>query len=1039
MANATETYTSEIRKALAEGNATEHTHRPALKSFIESLRAGITATNEPARIACGSPDFIVTKQSLPLGYIEAKDVGTDLVALEESDQLQRYRAGLRNLILTDYLTFRLYRDGEFVQVAHIATWNEKSGLKAVGPDAMAKLHQLLELFLDFDAPTIGEARELAQRMAKAARLLHDLILEVFAKEGTTGNLHAQLDAFRKVLIADLKVEDFADMYAQTIAYGLFAARCNTTSGATFTRQHAGHDLPKTNPFLRKLFNTIAGADLDDRIAWAVDDLANVLAKADMESILQDFGVATQQRDPVVHFYETFLAAYNPALREMRGVYYTPEPVVDYIVRSTEALLIRDFGLPDGLADHSKTKVKLGTKAPKKKGQEIELHKVQILDPACGTGTFLRSVLALIETRFKGSEGLWQSYVSDHLLPRVYGFELLMAPYAVAHMKLGLQLQESGYDFGADERLRVFLTNSLEEGHELAGLPLFAQWLADEAAAASEVKRDAPIMVIVGNPPYSGHSSNKGAWIEKLMEEYKRSPELKKPAQAKWLSDDYVKFIRFGQWRIDETGYGILAFISNHGWLDNPTFLDMRDSLMTSFTDIYVLDLHGNKKKKEVAPDGTEDRNVFDIQQGVAISIFVKRPTKKPSTEVRHAEIWGDREQKYDWLLSHDVTTTQWTSFVPRAPKKLFIPQDEALLDEYEMGWSIADAMNVNGPLAPGVVTTHDEFAISFSKDEAAKKVEAFMGTATEEQAREIWRLCTTDQWSYERAKNDLPQINLESLIVPILYRPFDVRWTVYDRNVAVHRRERVMSHMLQPNLALVTARSNKSPDADHFFCSQVIVETKCGESTTQSVTIPLWLYPTVGNQGLFGDNGATRTANFSPAFIQAVETRIGATVDPEQLFSYIYAAFLSPSYRARFGTFLKRNYPRVPLPSDNTQYLALATIGDRLIRLHTLRDLGAGQPDFPVSGSNRVDKSLFDGSRVFINKDQYFAPVAKGVWEYHIGGYLPAQRWLKDRRNRLLSYDELSHYRRVIAAISETITLQDRIDEALPDLGSERT
>jgi predicted helicase len=475
------------------------------------------------------------------------------------------------------------------------------------------------------------------------------------------------------LIADLSVDQFADMYAQTIAYGLFAARCNH-AGPGFSRDHAGRELPKTNPFLRKLFNTIAGADLDDRIAWAVDDLADMLARADMPLILADFGKATRHEDPVVHFYETFLAAYDPKLRETRGVYYTPEPVVHYIVRSIDLILQTRFQLKDGLAD--KSTVKIEPRGPGKKKAKIETHRVQILDPACGTGTFLHAVIAKMQDRFLKAKGLWPGYVAAHLLPRVYGFELLMAPYAVAHMKLGLQLHESGYDFATDERLRVFLTNSLEEAHEFAGLPLFAQWLADEAAAASNVKRDVPIMVVLGNPPYSGISSNRGDWIEGLVDQYKKEPDGEPLQEHKhWLRDDYVKFIRFAQWRIEQTGYGILGFISNHGYLDNPTFRGMRYRLMQTFDHIYVLDLHGNSKKKEKAPDGSKDENVFDIQQGVAICLMIRTSTKaQPAATIHHAELWGTREKKYTWLTAHDVTATQWTRLEPELPFLFFYPR-----------------------------------------------------------------------------------------------------------------------------------------------------------------------------------------------------------------------------------------------------------------------------------------------------------------------------------------------------------------------------
>lgn len=1026
MTTTTSDYIKQIDAALKAGNATEHTHRPALKALLEGLGDNITATNEPQRIECGSPDYVVTRGSVPLGYVEAKDVGADLDKISESEQLRRYRGSLRNLVLTDYLEFRLYRNGELVQSGRLAR-PQKNGALRRESGGDAQVETLLRWFFTADVPTVASPRELAERMARLACLLHDLIREVFKHEGRRGDLHAQYDAFCTVLIGDLSVDQFADMYSQTIAYGLFAARCNH-AGHGFTRQHAGHELPKTNPFLRKLFNTIAGADLDDRIAWAVDDLAELLARADMEAILEDFGRATRQEDPVVHFYETFLAAYNPKLREMRGVYYTPEPVVDYIVRSVDLLLIQDFGLKDGLAHKGKVKQILETPHGKQKTKQIETHRVQILDPACGTGTFLHAVVAQIRSKFTGARGLWPAYVAEHLLPRLYGFELLMAPYAVAHMKLGLQLQESGYDFAADQRLRVFLTNSLEEAHEFSGMPLFAQWLAEEADAASEVKRTAPIMVVLGNPPYSGHSANKGKWIEHLMEDYKQSPELKKPAQAKWLSDDYVKFMRFAQWRIQQTGYGILGFITNHGWLDNPTFLDMRASLMATFDAIYVLDLHGNSKKRETAPDGGKDENVFDIQQGVAISLFVKRGAGEGATEISHAELWGSREDKYAWLAQHSVDNTPWRAFTPPAPRRFFVPQDEGLLSEYERGWSIVEVMNQNGDPAPGIVTTHDEFAISWTREEAIAKVERMLATSSEEEARSIWRLCSQNQWNYDRAKLELASGEWRDSVIPILYRPFDVRWTVYNRNVAVHRRERVMNHLLRPNLAIITARSNKSPQPDHIFCADIPVETKCGESTTQSTTIPLWIYT---EAGLFGDDGEKRF-NFSLSFLAALKDRIsGLHANPEDVLAYIYSILWSPGYRARYGAFLRRDFPRIPLPANAALFKKLVALGHELMDLHLLRSVGPKEPDYPVAGNNRVDDVRFLSERIYINAEQYFDDVSEAVWETRIGGYQVAHKWLKDRKGRMLTFDELSHYRRIIAALYETLRLQAKIDAAI--------
>lgn len=1050
--DALKNYLAAIEQALKAGNATEHTHRPALKAFIEALGgADVRATNEPKQIACGAPDFIVARGVVPLGYVEAKDVGIDLAKAEKSEQLGRYRESLGNLVLTDYLEFRWYLDGELRLAASLPR-PDKNGRIRWNADDASEVAQLLGQFIAADIPLKATPQDLATRMAGMGKLIRVLIEQTFKAEDDKGELHGQFEAFRKVLIDSLTAPQFADMYAQTLCYGLFAARCNVPAQG-FTRQKAASALPKTNPFLRKLFNTIAGPDLDERIAWAVDQLAELLARADMAAILADFGKRTRQEDPVVHFYETFLAAYDPKMREARGVYYTPEPVVGYIVRSIDAILRRDFGLREGLAHAGKIRLARAAE-PRSRGdaklgktktaptESYETHRLQILDPATGTGTFLYAVIAKIREQFEGNAGAWPGYVAEHLLPRLFGFELLMAPYAVAHMKLGLELEQSGYDFASDERLGVFLTNTLEEAHELTGLPLFTQWLAEESRAAASIKRDAPVMVVLGNPPYSGHSSNKGEWIENLMQDYKQSPELKKPAQAKWLSDDYVKFIRFAQWRIQQTGHGVLGFVTNHGYLDNPTFMDMRRSLLRDFDEIYLLDLHGNSKKKEKAPDGGKDENVFDIQQGVAIGLFVRHADTERSSNhvarVHYANLFGLRHEKYAALDDSDVSTTEWKRFEPAAPTWLFVEQNAELLNEYEHGWSLRDVFSPNGDPAPGIVTTHDEFAISWTKEEAAAKVERLLATTTEAEARELFTLCSQDQWRYQRAKNELADGSWREKIVPILYRPFDVRWTVYDRNVAVHRRERLSEHMLGgPNYSLITARSNKSDSVDHFFVTTGLQETKCGERTTQSQGFPLWLYPTDTPADLLDTAPREKRANLSPEFVAALNKAIGTTPSPEDTLAYIYAVLYSPGYRARYADFLKRDFPRIPLTASRKLFDTLVGIGRELIALHVMDTVLPRITTFDVPGDNTVDKvrwapdSQGGTGRIHINAAQYFGKVPAAVWDMHIGGYRVAEKWLKDRKGRPLTYDDLTHYQSVIAALARTLALQTGIDDAI--------
>ncbi|MCL1469315.1 N-6 DNA methylase [Argonema antarcticum] len=609
-----DTYLKSIQKNLQKGS--ERSHYPALKDLLDDPVKGIDAVIEEKGNKAGIPDFTVKRRELLVGYVEAKDVGLDLDQIEKTEQLKRYLEAFPNLILTNYIEFRWYVNGKRRQKEILADLNGDK-LQAKNTD---KITALLDQFLNYTGEIISSPEDLARQMARLTKAILLATETALDLEATEGELHQLKQGFSEVLLPDISDSDFADMYAQTISYGLFTARvghAQNPAGEQFTRRTAGTYIPATNPFLKRLFNTIVETDAISQIDWAIDDLVQLLSQVDMGNILENFGRRTRQEDPVVHFYETFLAAYNSALRKSRGVYYTPEPVVSFIVRSIDAILKDRFDLPLGLADNSKDPV---TQKP----------RVQILDPATGTGTFLYEVVKQIYRNLEeiGMANQWDSYVRENLLNRLFGFELLMAPYAIAHLKLGLQLQELGYQFKGKQRLGIYLTNTLDEALKKSEI-LFGQYVAQEANEASTIKRDTPVMVVLGNPPYSYESSNKGQWISSLVRDYYQvNGQPLNEKNPKGLQDDYVKFIRFGQWRIDRTGSGILAFITNHGYLDNPTFRGMRQSLEKTFDEIYVMDLHGNSKKKEVAPDGLPDQNVFDIQQGVAVAIMVKYPKEK---------------------------------------------------------------------------------------------------------------------------------------------------------------------------------------------------------------------------------------------------------------------------------------------------------------------------------------------------------------------------------------------------------------------------
>ena len=1082
-----ENYIDNIQTNLQAGNSTEHTHRLALQNLVQSLAQGIIATNEPKRIACGAPDYIVTKSHAPLGYIEAKDIGKCLNKIEKDSQIKRYLGSLNNLIVTDYLEFRWYFNGEKRLAAKLAngiTGNRKLKLE---PEGAKQLTQLLNGFLTVESPIINTPKELAQRMARQAQLIRDLICQALQQDSENSELRSQLKSFRDVLLRDLTNEQFADMYAQTITYGMFTARYNTPDVKGFNRRSAAFDLPKTNPFLRKTFNHIAGSEIDNRIAWVVDDLAEMLRRSDMPSILRDFGKKTRTEDPIVYFYEHFLAEYDPKLRKSRGVYYTPEPVVSYIVRSVDYILKQDFGVKKGLADNSKVEVP----NPNGKGT-VESHKVLILDPAIGTGTFIDKTIDHIHASFGENRGMWSGYVKEHLLPRLFGFELMMASYTVAHLKLGLKLKELGYKFDSDERLGVFLTNTLEKGFQITLPDGFTKWIQDESDYAKKIKQDSPVMVIMGNPPYSGNSKNTGEWIRNLLRgkdtineqvtsnyfEVDGKPLGEK--NPKYLNDDYVKFIRFAQWRIEQTGYGVLAFVTNHSYLDNPTFRGMRQSLLETFDDIYVLDLHGNSKKKERCPDGSKDQNVFDIQQGTAISIFVKKPnSKKRQATVHHAHRWGVREEfagrgknkelvggKYHWLGENELKTTEWEKLKPQSPDYFFIPRNTELLTEYEQGWKVTDIMAVN---SVGIVTARDKLTIHWSKENVWNTVSDFASLPSEEARKKYDLGKDVRDWKVELAQKDIltdcktnikATIPSKKNITPILYRPFDFRYTYYTgKSKGFHcmPRNEVMQHMFKSkNLGLITTRQTKNQW--DVGISRFIIGHKSIAGYDPNYLFPLYLYPTEKEPTLFNLESTSNTPgdrkpNLSDEFISDFAIRLGInylpdgkgdrvkTFAPEDIFAYMYAVFHSPNYRERYGEFLKTDFPRLPLTSQPKLFKQLCELGDRLIALHLMEEHGKEIASYPIEGDNVVDKVRYsepkadESGKVWINKTQYFDGVPQQVWDFYIGGYQVCHKWLKDRKSRTLSYEDLTHYQNIVSAISETIKIMKNIDRTINDFG----
>jgi len=962
----------------------EALYRPALQNLLASLLPHMTVSNEPTRRECGAPDYIIQRNGLPAAFVEAKDIGdADLMGHgSNKEQFDRYKAALGNIVFTDYLDFLFFRDSEMVGNVRIAEPTDN----AIVPikDNFDKFLALIETLAASAPQRISSPGRLAQVMAAKTRLMAEAI-ESAIQGGGNSPLAGELEAFREVLIHDITPSDFADIYAQTITYGMFAARLHATihqanGDAVFGRREAAELIPKTNPFLRRLFQTIAGFDLDDRISWIVDDLAEAFGATDMGAVMEGFGRFSKKADPVIHFYENFLSVYDPNLRKKRGVWYTPLPAVRFIVRAVDEILQKDFGLPMGLADASKVRVNI-------EGQgQVEMHKVQILDPAAGTGTFLGEAVKLVHERFEGQAGLWQSYVEQHIIPRLNGFELMMAPYAMAHLKLYWMLSETGFNPSGKQRLRVCLTNSLEERHPDTGT-LFAQFLANEANA---VKRDAPVMVVMGNPPYAVSSSNKGEWITGLLCAYKKDLDER---NIQPLSDDYIKFIRLGQHFIEKNGEGILAYISNNSFLDGLIHRQMRKCLLDAFDKIYILDLHGNAMKKETAPGGGKDENVFDIQQGVSINIFVKTRAaakqKKRAARVLHCGLWGRRDNKLDFLLDNSLGSIQWQELTFGDENYFFVPKDLALKEKYEKGFKVSELFNVS---TSGVKTHDDDTLIGFTPF---------------------------------RSNNHL-----------YAYRPFDTRYIDYDLKKVARHRFPVMKHfVLGENIGLVVSRQAVTDNWSHVQVVNHITDNRIHYSNKGIPNVcPLYLY---SEQGYAAK--PSRVPNLDPETVQKIASSTGLTFEEEKtggknrfapidLFDYVYAVLHSPSYREKYLEVLKIDFPRVPYPAGADQFRRLADIGAELRKLHLMEHpaLDVLITKFPAKGSGVVEKVLWEPSgdgtkgRVWINAEQFFGEVPADAWDFCIGGYRPAQKWLKDRKDRELCPDEIVHYQRMIAALKMT-------------------
>jgi predicted helicase len=1021
-------YFKNIKKEYSTRNYTEFSFRTPFENFIKSLDKDYDVHQEQKRMrGVGAPDFKAFRKAVNVGYIETKDLGLNLDEIIKTEQLGKYIRGIDNLILTNYCQFILIRKGENIFNVNLFDITDLHGKDIkFNDDVLDRFQKLIDNFFGFKYSTIKSAPELARELSKKARLLKDIAkdqleddLKILNDGGTPSPVYNFYTGIQE-LIRDINIDDAADAYAQTITYGIFLAK--THHHEKIERANLITDIPESIALIRMivmniLFNRSAHLD----IVWIIEDIIDILNATEIEKILSDIDErGKKDKDPFLFFYEDFLQLYDPEKRKHFGEYYTPRPVVNFIVNVTNQILKDDFDKPKGLAEDG----------------------VTILDPGVGTGTFLwiTYLLTFKELKDHGLKGVINQKIREHILKDFYGFEISIISYIIAHLKLTTLLGRWGYIVKNDERVQVYLTNTLERNETHSLLP-FMQELSQESIKAGKIK-EKPILAIIGNPPYHGLSANKGEWINELLKEgYERADGSKDDgyykvdgkslgeANPKWLQDDYVKFIRFAQWKIDKSGQGILAFINNHAYIDNPTFRGMRESLLQSFNRIYILNLHGNARQKEKCPDGTKDENVFDIQQGVAINIFVKNK-KFTDTKVFYANLWGHRNFKFEWLdkLALDspnwLKTINWQEVKTKSPEYYFIPRDYSCENAYNKYVKITEIF----PLySAGIVTARDDFTIKFKPEDVWTTISEFIILDPEVARKKYTLRNDVRDWKVNLAQKDvLTSGKDKEKIIPLLYRPFDTRYTYYtgnSRGFHCMPRSEVMNNMfIKDNIGLITVR--KAPpnsSCNYFFISDKIISNGVIRSDNQSIDtfFPLYRYNQKGQ----------KEPNLSTTISDKINKLYSKSISSEEILFYTYAVLYSLKYREKFSESLKSDFPRIPFVENYQLFKKLSVYGKELVDLHLMKTQFSTETKFEVQGSNIIKVVKYDDGKIYINTEQYFEGVPNNIWDFFIGGYQVLDKWLKSHKNRELSGTEIEQFLQIIEIIKKTIEIMIKIDE----------
>jgi len=1013
-----EKYQKYFNKIKEIGKITELSHRTALENLLNEIKPNknIKIIQEPKREkGFGAPDFRVEVNEAIIGYIETKDIGTNLNKTIRTTQIKKYLAVTENLIITNYYDFILMYDKD----------NRENAILFDEPDIdkrssklenenIIQVGRLFEKFFFSEPLKINNSKKLATCLAVRGRTLKEFIIEIFKQDNDdnfTLRLKGLHNTFKTSLVEDLTIEEFSDAFTQTVLYGYFLAHLQTDKDIHI--EDGAKLIPHSFEVIKEFFDIINYDDMPSHVHWIFKEIVNLINNTDLLRIKKNLSFETS-KDPYLYFYEDFLGEFDAKKRKSRGVYYTPEEIVSFIIRSINKILIEKFNKQDGFIDSS----------------------VTLLDFAIGTGTFLVMIFNLIFDTIDKNDGRFTKIIQDHILKNFYGFEYLVAPYAVCHLKLSQLLKDKGYDLKKNERFNVYMADTLDDAEPQMDhhMPVISK----EGEKALQIKKEKDILVITGNPPYNSKSRNNKPWIIKLNKLYKPSGE--KNVQP--LNDDYIKFIRYAHWKIEQNGKGVFGFISNNSFINGLIHRKMRNELLKSFDEIFILNLHGNSRIGETTPDGGIDQNVFDIMQGVSINIFLKSEIENDKCKVSYCDCFGKRKQKYEILLTNDISSIEWKQIdynkfndefnkTRWAEKRFednlsfFTPMDDvALIKDYGNFWGITEIFN---KYKSGIQTGNDNLFVKFDFQKASEIYDDMSKLEVDDFKRK-YEFNPSDDWGFETKYKNIEYLKLTD----VHYRPFNFRNIIYSYALRRNSNE-IMQHFLKgENIGLCFIRNDYGAELFNYFLitdNLIDIHTIGG----QSYIAPLYIYNEPEEGDLFADEThLNKQVNFTNEFIKFINEKYSFKPTPEEIMGYIYAVLHSPTYREKYLELLKIDFPRVPFADDEEKFKKLAELGNELIEHHLLKKTYPDNQVRPVGKANHVIETInYSEEKIHINPNLYFYPVKPEVWDFYIGGYKVLEKWLKSRKDRELSYREIEHFIKVCNVITETIILMDIIDEVL--------